>query len=210
MNTNIQKINDCLGVVLAGGLSSRMGKDKSTLMRKSNNMLTFSTQLLKNSGISNVVVSGKNHQIPDVLENMGPVGGIYSVLAHLSKNNSLNQVKSFLILPIDLPLMTVDALQKLIFTGQLNNKATFYQGHNIPLFLPNNAYLALFMKQVFLSKDNNEHHSLLTKKNNKKNGPSIKSLLNQVPNQSITAPKNNVLFNTNSPEQWQQAIKQFN
>ena len=59
---------DCLGVVLAGGKSSRMGANKALLMRNSStyngqsrgseNMLGFSKNLLKNIGINNIVVSG--------------------------------------------------------------------------------------------------------------------------------------------------------
>lgn len=209
---NYQAI-DCLGVVLAGGLSSRMGQDKAQLERLKiganitakpvRNMLDFSKQLLSDAGIKDIVVSGDNHQIPDRVPHSGPVGGIYSVLAHYPEHL---QPKALLILPIDLPLMTAADLAKLRLKGELSHKATFFsdsqkQAHHIPLYLPNNAFLQLFLAQAF------QREKRLAIGN--KNGPSVRAMLEQVPHQTITSPNNQALFNTNTPEQWQQAQQQF-
>jgi molybdopterin-guanine dinucleotide biosynthesis protein A len=207
-NTDI----DCLGVVLAGGLSSRMGKDKSLLTRQKNsanldvNMLDYSKQLLVDAGIANVVVSGDNQQIPDRIAQMGPVGGIYSVLASYPIHR---QPKSLLILPVDLPLMTAQALTSLKLKGELGGKATIFQDsknkvHHIPMYLPNNAFLTLFLTQTFRG-----DILTTTSKANGKNGPSVKGMLKQIPHQVITSPNNSMLFNTNTPQEWQQASQQF-
>ncbi|NQY47763.1 MAG: NTP transferase domain-containing protein [Colwellia sp.] len=215
---------DCLGVVLAGGLSSRMGQDKAQLTRLKigadisvkpvSNMLDFSKQLLSDAGIKDIVVSGDNYQIPDLVPCSGPVGGIYSVLAHYPEHL---QPKALLLLPVDLPLMTAADLAKLRLKGELSHKATFFsdgqkQAHHIPLYLPNNAFLQLFLAQAFQRESllalGNEKSNRSGHKNNK-NGPSVRALLEQVPHQAITSPKNQALFNTNTPEQWQQAKKQF-
>jgi len=208
------QIIECLGVVLAGGLSSRMGQDKSQLSRQQSTMLDFSKQLLVDAGIKDIVVSGDNHQIPDLIPQAGPVGGIYSVLAHfLAKSPEHLQPKAFLILPVDLPLMSSAALAQLRLKGELSHKATFFkdsqqQAHHIPLYLPNNAFLKLFLTQAF------QGEVLLSgtegnNKKNKKNGPSVRGMLKQVPHQAIASLNNNMLFNTNTPEQWQQAQQQF-
>ncbi|MCP4986899.1 MAG: NTP transferase domain-containing protein [Colwellia sp.] len=213
---------DCLGVVLAGGLSSRMGQDKSGLTRRQNtintatqvankpasSMLDFSKQLLIDTGIKDIVVSGDHHQIPDLVPQAGPVGGIYSVLSHYPEHL---QPKAFLILPVDLPLMTAGALAELRLKGELSHKATFFQDsnkqvHHIPLYLPNNAFLKLFLAQAF------QGGSLLSGvkgKDNKKNGPSVRGLLQQIPHQAVTNLNSNTLFNTNTPQEWQQAQQQF-
>lgn len=221
---------DCLGVVLAGGLSSRMGQDKAELQRQYSSdssmiksaqrinklsMLDFSKQLLSDAGIKNIVVSGDNHQIPDCVAHAGPVGGIYSVLAHcLANSPEYLQPKALLILPVDLPLMTAQALTELRLTGQLSNKATFFRdsqhyNHHIPLYLPNNAFLQLFLKQAFQQ----EHFIADSKVNNiysKNNrGPSVRAMLDSVPHQAITSVNSKLLFNTNTPEQWQQAQQNF-
>jgi len=195
--------NECLGVLLAGGLSSRMGQDKAKLQRNTSNMLNFSKQLLMDSGISNVVVSGDNYDIPDKVKQSGPVGGIFSVLSSFPK------VKSLLILPVDLPFMTTKILTTLRIKGELSQKATYFKGHSIPLYLPNNSYVELFLSKVF-SSNGIINITQPTGKSSKKNGPSIKSLLQQVPHQAIQCSDSKALFNTNTPEQWQQAIKQFN
>jgi len=194
--------NECLGVVLAGGLSSRMGQDKAKLLRNSTDMLNFSKQLLIDSGISNIVVSGDEYDIPDKVKKSGPVGGIYSVLS------SFPQAKSLLILPVDLPFMTKKSLTDLRIKGELSQKATYFEGHNIPLYLPNNAYTELFFSKIF-SNDLLAISGKKSEKATKKNGPSIKALLQQIPHQAIQCGDNKALFNTNTPEQWQQAIKEF-
>lgn len=200
--------NDCLGVILAGGLSTRMGKDKAGLTHHTSvSMLEFSKQTLKNSGLSEIVVSGDNYDIPDKINKSGPVGGILSVL---SKHP---YVKSLLILPVDLPFMTSKALTDLRIKGELSQKATFFEGHSIPLYLPNNSYVELFLKQVITQQKSAKYHNptsgLHQPSSSKKNGPSIKALLSHVPHKAIQNNDASILFNANTPEQWQQAQAQF-
>ena len=149
--------NDCLGVVLAGGFSSRMGQDKAKLAYKNSDMLSFSKQLLKDSGLNKVVVSGDLHQVQDIIKNAGPVGGIYSVIQQY-------RPKAILVMPVDLPLMEVSALTQLRFKGELSNKACFFEGHNIPLYLPNNGYLELFLSQAFKNLSSTSNKNPSTKK----------------------------------------------
>jgi molybdenum cofactor guanylyltransferase len=211
--------SNCLGIVLAGGLSSRMGQDKSQLSRNDIKMLDYSKRLLIDVGIKNIVVSGAFEAqnantfatdifVPDIIKQGGPVAGIYSVLQRF-------QPKAIFILPVDLPLMTPEVLQQLKTTGELSKKACFFQtrdgAHNIPLYLPNNAYLALFLADAFKQTGSSKIATNNTGPNKK--GPSMKSLLKQVPHESIVAPNtktfNDALFNTNTPEQWQIASKKF-
>jgi len=193
-NTN----SSCLGVVLAGGLSSRMGEDKAGLMRNSTNMLDFSKQLLRDAGLTNIIVSGNANkintpqQVNDIINEAGPVGGIFSVI-------KAHQPKAILVLPVDLPLMTSSALAKLKQIGELSGKACFYQDHNIPLYLPVNAFVELFLQQSFQGESFKQSGR----------GPSIRTLLKQIPHQAITSENNQILFNTNTPEQWLQAQQTF-
>jgi molybdopterin-guanine dinucleotide biosynthesis protein A len=186
--------SDCLGVVLAGGLSSRMGQDKAQLIHKNTNMLSFSKQLLIDSGVHDVVVSGNQHQVTDLVENAGPVGGIYSVIKRY-------QPKALLILPVDLPLMTSQALMQLRLKGELSHKACFFKDNHIPLYLPNNGYLELFLTQIF----KNSQQNIMIDTQSVKKGPSVKSLLKQVPHTILALDTPKILFNTNTPLQWQQA-----
>ncbi len=196
--------NNCLGVVLAGGLSSRMGQDKAQLHRNNASMLEFSKQILSDSGISTIVVSGDKYDIPDKIKQSGPVGGILSVLSNFP------QAKSLLILPVDLPFMTAKALTDLRVKGELSQKATYFENHNIPLYLPNNAYVELFLAQAFSNVRAKTNSDKCEDSRFKVKGPSIKALLKQIPHQAIQSSDANTLFNTNTPQEWQQAKQQFN
>ncbi len=205
---------DCVGVILAGGLSSRMGQDKAKLQRTiskpaqgaqfSQSMLDFSQQLLRDAGITHTIISGDNHQIPDMIKNAGPVAGIYSVLNHYPEHL---QPRALMIIPVDLPLMTSQHLARLKLTGELSQKASFFSDyqqrvHHLPLYLPNNVYLQTFFAQTF-SKQNRASNS------SKKSGPSVKALLTNIPHVSVPNRDKHVLFNSNTPEQWQQAQQRF-
>lgn len=221
MNNHITKglnsvHSQTLGVVLAGGLSSRMGSNKAELIREhgpskfsstqehshvQHSMLEFSQQLLKNCYVDDVVISSQHaqvakseftqNQIPDDFAQLGPLAGIFSVF-------KARQPKALLILPVDLPLMNAKTLRQLKLAGELSGKATFFNGHFLPLYLPNNAHTELFLVQQFSTKN----HSLASGK-----GPSIKSFLHSIPHQEIPCKNNQALFNCNTPAQWEQAKK---
>jgi molybdopterin-guanine dinucleotide biosynthesis protein A len=182
----------CLGVVLAGGLSTRMGKDKALLTRNNINMLDYAKQLLINAGTSNIITSGNNHQVADIVDQAGPVGGIYSVIKRYRPH-------AILIMPVDLPLMTSEALAKLKQIGELNQSACFYEGHNIPLYLPVNAFVEIFLDKTFKNGS--------FKQSGK--GPSLGQLLAQVPHKTLKIKNKTLLFNTNTPQEWQQAEQVF-
>ena len=199
--------DECLGVVLAGGLSSRMGQDKTQLLRNTKSMqsmLAFSVETLSHSGMSNILISGDNYDVPDTVKMSGPVGGILSVLAKYP------HVQSLLILPVDLPFMTAKALTDLRLKGELSQKATYFENHNIPLYLPNSSYLELFLTQAYTHTSNDPNRASHLNKGSLKKGPSIKALLNHVPHQAIPSHDPGILFNTNTPEQWQQAKQKLN
>lgn len=220
---NIILNQHCLGVVLTGGLSSRMGSDKALLNRQSDyrqsdnrqnehppqeNMLSYSKQQLKNAGVDEIIVSGKNHGIADQYEQLGPMGGIYTVL-------NKYQPKAMLILPVDLPLIDSQSLLQLKRAGELSQKATFFHNSMLPLYLPVNAFVKQFFEQSFLpfkphlSSDKSAGFHQ-TKDKPAVKGPSIKALLMQTPHKTLIPKNSQCLFNANTPEQWQQAKQKFN
>tara|TARA_R110000744_G_scaffold51777_1_gene111378 strand:- start:92 stop:739 length:648 start_codon:yes stop_codon:yes gene_type:complete len=193
----------CLGVVLAGGKSSRMGQNKATLQRKNQDMLSFSKSLLKDAGSSEVIVSGGEQGIDDLIANMGPLGGIQSIIEQFKPH-------ALLILPVDLPLMTAVELAALKQIGELSNRACYFTDNYLPLYLPVNAFVEQFFQQPLSkmsltlgSKKPVGGDKNATKRNLA--GPSVRSLLNQIPNSAVKPKDSQCLFNTNTPEQWQQA-----
>lgn len=213
--TNVQNIrlnkatldNSCLGVVLAGGLSSRMGMNKASLQRNDMNMLNYSKQLLTGSGLSNIVISGEpscatsqDILVADKYKAAGPMGGIASVIEQYKPS-------ALLILPVDLPLITSADLQKLIQIGELSQLACFYHDNFLPLYLPVNAHCENFLNSAFLQHSQNK--SSTTSASKTKNGPSIRALLNQIPHKALTIGSPSHLLNTNTPDEWAMAEKSF-
>ncbi|ARD44923.1 molybdenum cofactor guanylyltransferase [Colwellia sp. PAMC 21821] len=187
----------CLGVVLAGGKSSRMGENKANLQRETQDMLSYSKSVLKSAGSSHVIVSGGEKGIDDLVANMGPLGGIQSIIEQFKP-------KSLLILPVDLPLMTSGELAALKQVGELSQRACYFTDNFLPLYLPVNAFVEQFFQQSLFR----EHAQVASKKSTGKrnlSGPSVRSLLAQIPHNAIKPKNDQCLFNTNTPEQWQQA-----
>ncbi|MFT6918785.1 MAG: molybdopterin-guanine dinucleotide biosynthesis protein A [Cognaticolwellia sp.] len=202
----------CLGVVLAGGKSSRMGQDKAGLQREKLDMLSYSMSLLKAVGSSQVLVSGGEQGIDDLVANLGPLGGIQSIIQQFKP-------QALLILPVDLPLMTSVELARLKQVGELSHQACYFTDNYLPLYLPVNAFVEQFFQQL-LTKPHSQVSSPLKSKisfshehvsadkvASKRNltGPSVRSLLAQIPHKVVTPKNSKCLFNTNTPEQWQQA-----
>lgn len=204
----------CLGVVLTGGLSSRMGTDKALLNRYADintdtssnfsasttheNMLSFSTQQLKNIGLDDVIISGKKHGLADEFENLGPMGGIYTVIKKY-------QPKALLILPVDLPLIDSESLKQLKRVGELSQQACFYHDSFLPLYLPITAFVEQFFEQAFIP----FKQAMSSINSSSVKGPSIKALLAQIPHKGLKPTSTQSLFNANTPEQWQKAKQKF-
>lgn len=192
-----------LGVVLAGGRSQRMGQDKALLPAlqqtavknqaantASQSMLQFSQNLLVKSGINQVVISGRA-DTPSVIDDIayaGPLMGLYSVIQAL-------RPKAILALPVDMPLLNSDDLNRLKIAGELSGKCTCFTDNPLPLYLPVNAIVVEFL--------NHQYQQLQANPNSK--GPSFKQLFAQTGVNRIASQSQQRLQNTNTPEEWQQA-----
>ena len=184
-------MTDCLGVVLAGGLSSRMGEDKSYLPRGDQTMLDYTSGLLQQLGLE-VVVSGQPQigGIADAIAEAGPVGGIYSVLQQ-------HPASELLIVPVDMPLLSVPILRYLLGTGRQRKAASYYKDCYLPLYLPVTGAVKNHLVRLFGGGEKPENKRLL----------SIRSLLAETENQALPAEHRDLLVNTNTPEEWRSALR---
>jgi molybdopterin-guanine dinucleotide biosynthesis protein A len=101
------------GIVLAGGLSSRMGQDKARLLWRGRPLLTHMCGLLEQSGARPVRVSGDYPDfdaVPDKLPGCGPLGGLYSVLPILEDGPAW-------VVPVDMPRLNKALLGRLRDAG---------------------------------------------------------------------------------------------
>ncbi|AMJ94991.1 molybdenum cofactor guanylyltransferase [Alteromonas stellipolaris] len=199
------------GVVLAGGLSSRMGEDKALLKRDERDMLTYTTDLVSSLPIKRLLISRNeattvsvqpsdadsysinyankyddNYKVvDDVVANIGPLGGIYSIAIQ-------SNADALIITPVDLPLLRTEDLEQLIDKGTSAKRPVYFSHHYLPLFLPLTTEVRQYLEDV---------------------------VKGQVPQRSVNtmctnfdaievSPENNArLTNVNTPAQWDAAKK---
>jgi molybdopterin-guanine dinucleotide biosynthesis protein A len=172
------------GVVLAGGLSSRMGTDKSQLIINNQTLLERTKNLIFNSGIESVFVSG-SQEIKDRVSKIGPLGGIITCLEHLTNYTHI------LFIPVDMPLLETTMIKKIIKGMRLD--LSHLENHKFPFIIKNTTKIRnLINKQI----SNNEL--------------SLYQLFKQLEITIIEHGfKQDYFLNTNSPQQWQKAKTQL-
>lgn len=102
--------DDCVGIVLAGGQSRRMGQPKQSLIwpdyPRSTDWQTHAVNRLQ-SVCTTVLVSG-SEQLPDLISGQpGPLAGIAAALDRFAE-------QSCVFLPVDMPLVSETELQALL------------------------------------------------------------------------------------------------
>jgi len=171
------------GIILAGGSSSRFGKDKSLAQFKGVTFIENSINLLSQI-TSNILISSNSDHLKkfgypvifDKVKNIGPAAGILSTLQE-------SQTEWNIIISIDLPLMNEHYLHYLA-----DNRGT---------------------AQVVIGKDTHgDVHPLCgfysidtlpyIRANIVKKKYSIKGLLASLPNVKVAAPPRNAFFYSNS------------
>ena len=122
--------HDTVGVVLAGGRSSRMGQDKAALPWNGQSLLAHMQQVLCEAGVSRVVLSGRHPQaVSDRIPELGPLGGLASVAETLPDG-------FLLVVPVDTPLASPGLLRFLCTQATGSNAACVcFEGQPLPLWL---------------------------------------------------------------------------
>ncbi|WP_233842118.1 molybdenum cofactor guanylyltransferase [Dyella sp. 2HG41-7] len=124
----------CIGVVLAGGLSSRMGRDKALLPWHGRPLIEHQIALLKAAGANEVKVSGSRpdyHGVADLVPLAGPIGGIASIAAACDDGD-------LLIVPVDMPRLQASLLQRLL-DAERNAACARFVNRVLPMRLRLNA-----------------------------------------------------------------------
>lgn len=127
-----------VGLVLAGGKSARMGRDKTALLLPGSgqtSLLVHMRQRLLAAGCVDVLISGAAvGGLPDRYENAGPLAGIDSAMAALAERRMPAQL---LIVPVDMPALSAALLQQLSNAGlDLGaDDAVHFAEHPLPLCL---------------------------------------------------------------------------
>lgn len=172
------------GVVLAGGRSRRMGRDKARLPWRGQSLLAHACATLTAAGAARVVVSGDYPEwggLPDATPDLGPLGGVASVF-------SAHPVGVLLLMPVDMPLLTPDLLGTLASHGTV--ACTTYRDHILPMRVRLDAGSRAVLAQLL--SDPNARHSL-------------RALHGALGGDFIDLPpaQRAALVNCNTPDEWQ-------
>ena len=119
------------GIILAGGLSSRMGRDKGLLPHKGRLLVEYSIEVMKTL-CSEIIISSNNsayeqfgHRVvKDIHQQTGPIGGLYAALSASNTNDAI-------ICPCDMPFISADTFHQLL---KVNNRAVVVQSNTDKLY----------------------------------------------------------------------------
>lgn len=128
-----------VGVVLAGGRSQRMGRDKALLEYKGSTLLAKQVDCLA-ALCDRVVVSGNYAGfdcVRDQLSDVGPLAGLHAVAAMFAES-------ALLVLPVDMPAIDSRHLSALINADH----ARHFQSQPLPAFFPEAKPLRLHIEGV--------------------------------------------------------------
>jgi molybdopterin-guanine dinucleotide biosynthesis protein A len=176
------------GLILAGGLSSRMGQDKAQLRSCHNNLtlLERAEALLQQVAVEQTLLSSNVHPegIKDLKPQCGPLSGIHAALDAIGKYN--NKINELLVIPVDMPNLKASDLHKLIVTGREAGKACCYRACYLPLYLPVNLASNNYIQELM-----QEGGSF-----------ALKHLLLALDGIQIVVENQASLLNINKPQQW--------
>lgn len=113
------------GVILAGGLSRRMGQDKALLNIGADTMLDHTVNLLRLAGASNIAVLGRGtgpDAVPDKHPHQGPAVALVDFLAAQPRGSR------HLVVPLDMPNLSVKMLSDLAHQSQW----AYFEGYPLP------------------------------------------------------------------------------
>lgn len=95
------------GLLLVGGKSRRMGRDKAGIALDGQSLRTRSLACLTGAGLDPVRVSGPD-DLPDHYPGAGPLAGIHAGLVNVAAG-----AKTLIVLPVDMPGVNIDIIDRL-------------------------------------------------------------------------------------------------
>jgi molybdopterin-guanine dinucleotide biosynthesis protein A len=107
--------SDITGIVLSGGKGSRMGNDKGMMLYRGQELVKYSISLLQHFCATIIISSNREDLyskfgykvVHDIYKEIGPIGGIYSVLKE-------SKTEKNLILSCDIPLLSEELFDEIL------------------------------------------------------------------------------------------------
>lgn len=179
------------GIILAGGKSSRMGKDKALLPWQGARLVDVVAGVLCQAGIADVYVSGAVEgyiNISDILRDKGPVGGICACVQDLQ-----SLYARLLFVPVDMPLLSAASIRALL-EKEGKHDALHYEDRPLPCLLQLNERTVSYVQHVQMEIAGGMTYS-------------VKRFLVglKTPALPVSNTAKDSLINTNTPQEWQEA-----
>jgi len=119
-----------IGVLLAGGQSSRMGQDKANLAIAGTTLLEFMRAKLQQAGIDEIVICrNAPGYLNDIIPQLGPLGALHTLGQHYPGRRAL-------IIPVDMPLLSVASLKAFAAATRDSSLPATSGQQMFPLYLP--------------------------------------------------------------------------
>jgi molybdenum cofactor guanylyltransferase len=170
---------DLIGVVLAGGQSSRMGRDKAMLEYKGSTLLANQVDCLA-ALCDRVVVSGNCvgfDCLQDQLAGIGPLAGVHAAARQFPDS-------TLLFVAVDMPLIDAAHLRALINSHQ----ARHYSAQPLPAFFPDAKQVLLHIERLVESQSDDY---------------ALQHLHRRLGSCAMPALDETVFANLNNPADWQ-------
>lgn len=182
-----------VGVVLAGGLSTRMGIDKATLRHPGSglSLVKHAQRSLKQAGADTTLIS--SNQLPGMVADkypyLGPLSGIHGAFVYCNK--TYPSTSGLLFLPVDMPSITPALLTSLYEHGKSRGKASFYGRQFLPLYLPFSSAIFDYLEHTLAKGENTSLKAMLRG-----------DLAAQPLDIPLVGAEADVFTNINQPNQW--------
>lgn len=183
------------GIVLAGGLSSRMGQDKAQLLLAKQTLLTRNVSLLTALDVNGVFVSGQYpgfRCIEDIHPLLGPIGGLDACVTSL-----YSDYDALFVIPVDMPLLGLDECELLLQQFKIYPQGVYYEYATFPMIIPLTAQLKEYLAEALASAHNKQR--------------SLYRLLKTLKLQPINyqTEKSFRFQNSNTPEEWANCLETY-
>jgi molybdopterin-guanine dinucleotide biosynthesis protein A len=168
----------CIGLILAGGRSRRMGEDKARLPLADGDLLSWQVARLA-ACCDRIVVSGdypEHDTVPDVLPGLGPLAGLHAAALRFPN-------VALWALPVDMPGLRPERLQAL----RQQAAPAFYCDSPLPAWVPDTDALAAAITAMLVATPREL---------------SIRQLHTRLQSRALPALSVTELANLNTPEDW--------
>lgn len=169
-------------LILSGGQSRRMGRDKSQLKIEGLSLLQWQQQRFQRAGFPVF------HSIKDNYSGyLGPLAGIEAAVS------AYPEISSWLVIPVDMPSLSVEVMNHLLEASDSGPAVSCYSDQPFPLFIQDPKAVLRVLRQ-WLEDENGRR--------------SVRALIKHFDGLCIDVGSDQPEFNNiNTPEQWRQFIE---